>query len=50
MSLSLITVLVILVIFIIFFIYIEPIVSKHKIKNNNEYGSARFSTKQEIDK
>ena len=50
MSLSLITLLVILVIFIIFFIYIEPIVSKHKIKNNNEYGSARFSTKQEIDK
>ncbi len=50
MSLSLITLLVILVVFIIFFIYIEPIVSKHKIKNNNEYGSARFSTKQEIDK
>ena len=30
--------------------YIEPIISKHKIKNNNEYGSARFSTESEINK
>ena len=35
---------------IIFIIYIEPRISKHKIKNNNEYGSARFSTFNEINK
>ena len=50
MSLSLIILLTILIIFIICFIYIEPIISKHKIKNNNEYGSARFSTFNEINK
>jgi len=50
MNLSLVFLLLILIIFIIFFIYIEPIISKHKIKSNNEYGSARFSTKEEINK
>ena len=50
MSLPLITLLLILIVFIICFIYIEPIISKHKIKNNNEYGSARFSTLSEINK
>ena len=50
MSLSLIILLTILIIFLICFIYIEPIISKHKIKNNNEYGSARFSTFNEINK
>lgn len=39
---------VIIFIFLIGFIYIEPILMKHKIKNDNEYGSARFSTKAEI--
>ncbi len=34
--------------FLIGFIYIEPILMKHKVKNDNEYGSARFSTKAEI--
>ena len=50
MSLSLIILLTILIIFLICFIYMEPIISKHKIKNNNEYGSARFSTFNEINK
>lgn len=39
---------VIIIIFLIGFIYIEPILMKHKVKNDNEYGSARFSTKAEI--
>ena len=30
--------------------FIEPAIAKHKIKNNNEYGSARFSTEAEINK
>ncbi len=50
MNLSLSILLFILVIFIICFIYIEPILSKYKIKSNNEYGSARFSTLKEINK
>jgi len=50
MSLPLLILLLTLIVFIIFFIYIEPIISKHKIKSNNEYGSARFSTKSEINK
>ncbi len=50
MSLPLIILLLILIVFIICFIYIEPLISKHKIKNNNEYGSARFSTESEINK
>lgn len=50
MSLPLIILLLVLIIFIICFIYIEPIIAKHKIKNNNEYGSARFSTESEINK
>lgn len=33
---------------LIFFYFIEPRVLKIKIKNNNEYGSARFATKKEI--
>ena len=32
------------------FVYIEPMLAKHKIKNSNEYGSARFSSFKEIDK
>ena len=50
MSLSLLLLLLLLILFIIIFLYIEPIIAKHKIKSNNEYGSARFSTKQEIEK
>lgn len=50
MSLPLIILLLVLIVFIICFIYIEPIIAKYKIKNNNEYGSARFSTESEINK
>ena len=44
MQIELIVLLIIFVIFIIFFMFIEPIVFKHKVKSDNEYGSARFST------
>ena len=50
MNLSLIILLVILSLFLLSFIYIEPILMKHKVKNDNEYGSARFSTDNEIKK
>lgn len=50
MSLKLIIVLVLMLVFLVCFIFIEPIISKHKIKSKNEYGSARFSTFKEIDK
>lgn len=50
MNLSLIILLVILSLFLLGFIYIEPILMKHKVKNDNEYGSARFSTDNEIKK
>ena len=48
MSIELIIVLALLLLFIFGFMFIEPIISKHKVKNNNEYGSARFSTLSEI--
>src|SRR5574344_162486 len=48
MNLSLIILLVILSLFLLGFIYIEPMLMKHKVKNDNEYGSARFSTDKEI--
>lgn len=35
---------------ILFFKYIEPLVFKYKVVNNNEHGSARFSSKEEIKK
>ena len=50
MSIELIALLIILIIFIILFLYLEPIFMKNKVKNSNEYGSARFSTKSEIEK
>ena len=50
MSLELIIVLALLLLFIAGFMFIEPAISKHKVKNNNEYGSARFSTFNEIKK
>ena len=48
MNINLIILLIILVIFLVFFIYVEPILMKHKVSNKNEYGSARFSTANEI--
>ena len=50
MNLSLIILLIISVLFLLGFMYIEPILMKHKVKNDNEYGSARFSTDKEIKK
>ena len=35
-------------IFMFVFMFIEPILTKHKVKNDHEYGSARFSTVEEI--
>lgn len=48
MNLTLIVLLVVMIIFLLFFLYIEPILMKHKVKNDNEYGSARFNTNNEI--
>ena len=48
MNLELLIILTIMIIFIIIFLYIEPLFMKHKVKNSNEYGSARFSTLKEI--
>lgn len=50
MNLELLIILIIMIIFIIIFLYIEPLLMKHKVKNSNEYGSARFSTLNEIKK
>ncbi len=48
MSSTLIILLVVLIVFLLGFIYLEPLLMKHKVKNDNEYGSARFSTESEI--
>lgn len=48
MSVGLMILLVVIVLFLIGFVYIEPLLMKHKVKNDNEYGSARFSTDNEI--
>ena len=50
MSLELIIVLALLLLFMVGFMFIEPAISKHKVKNNNEYGSERFSNFNEIKK
>lgn len=43
--------LIITLLFILFlFLLIEPLLTKNKLINNNEHGSARFSTKKEIKK
>lgn len=43
-----IIILVIVVLIIIFLYFIEPLITRQKIKDNNEHGSARWSTFQEI--
>ena len=48
MSLELISMLGFLLLLALGFIFIEPIISKHKINNKNEHGSARFSKVSEI--
>jgi type IV secretory pathway TraG/TraD family ATPase VirD4 len=48
MQLTYIIILIVLTVFGFIFMYIEPMLAKHKIKNSNEYGSARFANIQEI--
>src|SRR5574344_1333582 len=50
MTTELLILLIAMIVFIIVFLYVEPILSKHKVKNDSEYGSARFSTINEIKK
>lgn len=50
MGTTLIILLVALIVFLLGFMYIEPMLMKHKVRNDNEYGSARFSTDSEIKK
>lgn len=45
---SYIFILIIVSLMLIFLYLIEPFLTKQKITNNNEHGSARWSTKQEI--
>lgn len=49
MSIMYIVILVIVALIIIFLYFIEPLITRQKIKNNNEHGSARWATKKEID-
>lgn len=48
MNLEIIIIIISLLAIVLIFIYIEPLITKHKVKSDNEYGSARFSTKREI--
>ena len=50
MELTHIIVLAIIALFVLIFYFVEPLITKQKIKNNNEHGSARWSTKKEIEK
>ena len=45
-----IVILVIVALIILFLYFIEPLITRQKIKDNNEHGSARWATKQEIEK
>ena len=49
MPIMYIVILVIAALIIIFLYFIEPLITRQKIKNNNEHGSARWATKKEID-
>ena len=50
MEIQIILLLIILTIIILIFLYLEPVLLKQKLNNNNEYGSARFSNLNEIKK
>ena len=45
-----IVILVMVALIIIFLYFIEPLITRQKIKDNNEHGSARWATKNEIKK
>ena len=49
MPIMYIVILVIVALIIIFLYFIEPLITRQKLKNNNEHGSARWATKKEID-
>ena len=49
MPIMYIVILVIVALIMIFLYFIEPLITRQKIKNNNEHGSARWATKKEID-
>ena len=49
MPIMYIVILVIVALIIIFLYFIEPLITRQKIKDNNEHGSARWATKKEID-
>lgn len=44
-----IVILVIVALIIVFLYFIEPLMTRQKLRNNNEHGSARWATKKEID-
>ena len=50
MPLPYIMILVIVSLILIFLYFVEPLFTRQKIKDNNEHGSARWATKQEIKK
>ncbi len=43
-------ILFIVALMLIFLYLVEPFITRQKIRNNNEHGSARWATKQEIEK
>lgn len=50
MSVALLLILFFILFIIVFLYYIEPVLFKQKLSNNNEHGSARWATKNEIKK
>lgn len=50
MPIAYIFILIISALIVLFLYFIEPLITRQKIKNNNEHGSARWSTIQEIKK
>lgn len=50
MMLSYLIILILVVLIIIFLYFVEPLITRQKIKNNNEHGSARWASKSEIEK
>ena len=50
MPVAYVLILIIVALIIVFLYFIEPLITRQKIKNNNEHGSARWSTIGEIKK
>ena len=48
MKIEILFLLIILILVVLVFLYLEPLILKQKITNNNEYGSARFSKFSDI--